>query len=258
MKKSIILLSVLALGFAANAQVYERTPREYDFELSDIARRITPVLSFNRDMHADGWGWKEGRSSALTEKGKSADFYEITKLSDFVGDDPCEPNTESAWVEGVAGDGIGEWVIVPVKPRNDDVGMRLANRKIRYPLIVHLSVFNGYQKSVDLYQKNNRVKEAKISIYAAAMSFGQDDAFLLWNPEVVCEETITLNDDIVVNPICFNSTEADFTFELPEKYRNEMCELYLRLEIRSVYKGTKYSDTCICNMSATVEEELPR
>ena len=43
MKKSIILLSVLTLGFAANAQVYEPTPREYDFELSDIARRY--------DMH---------------------------------------------------------------------------------------------------------------------------------------------------------------------------------------------------------------
>ena len=262
MKKSIVLLSVLALCFAASAQEHPRTPREYDFELSDIARRITPVLSFNRDMHADGWIWKEGRSSALVEKGKSADFYEITKLSDTVEDRESvlfgEPVVDTAWVEGVAGDGIGEWVIVPVKPINDDVGMRLANRKIRYPLIVHLSVFNGYQKSVDLYQKNNRVKEAKISIYAAAMSFGQDDAFLLWNPEVVHEETITLNDDIAVNPICYNTTEADFTFELPEKYRNEMCELYLRLEIRSVYKGTKYSDTCICNMSATVEEELPR
>ena len=102
MKKSIVLLSVLALGFAANAQEHPRTPRRYDFELSDIARRITPVLSFNRDMHADGWVWKEGRSSALTEKGKPVDFYEITKLSDFVGDDPYEPNTESAWVEGVA------------------------------------------------------------------------------------------------------------------------------------------------------------
>ena len=258
MKKSIVLLSVLALGFAANAQEHPRTPREYGFELSDMAKRLTPVIGFNKNMHSSDWVWKEGRSSALTEKGKPADFYEITKLSDPLDDDPCEPDRGTAWVEGAAGDGIGEWVIVPVKPINDDVGMRLANREIRYPLIGHLSVFNGYQKSVDLYQKNNRVKEAKISIYAAAMSFGQDDAFLLWNPEVVHEETITLNDDIAVNPICFNTTSAYFTFELPEKYRNEMCELYLRLEIRSVYKGTKYSDTCICNMSATVEEELPR
>ena len=266
MKKQITTALMAFAAALAFTQVYPRTPRKYDFELSDIARRITPVLSFNRDMHADGWIWKEGRSSALVEKGKSADFYEITKLSDtFIDegkiffDEPMPiPIPTTAWVEGVAGDGIGEWVIVPIKPRNDDVEERLANRKIRYPLTVRLFVCNGYQKSVDLYQKNNRVKDAKISIYAAAMSFGQDDAFLLWNPEVVHEETITLNDDIVVNPICFNTTSAYFTFELPEKYRNEMCELYLRLEIRSVYKGTKYSDTCICDMSATVEEELPR
>ena len=260
MKKSIILLSVLALGFAANAQEHPRTPRRYDFELSDIARRITPVLSFNRRMHADGWIWKEGRSSALVEKGKPADFYEINKIDDL-NMDIGEDDTSTAWVEGAEGDGIGEWVIVPVKPTGESTWNRLSgSRKHRYDgdFTVSLSVCNGYQKSLDLYRKNNRVKEAKISIYAAAMSFGQDDAFLLWNPEVVCEETITLNDDIVVNPICFNSTEADFTFELPEKYRNEMCELYLRLEIRSVYKGTKYSDTCICDMSATVEEELPR
>lgn len=105
MKKSIILLSVLALGFAANAQVYERTPRKYDFELSDIARRITPVLSFNANMHADGWIWKEGRSSALVEKGKPADFYEINKINDEDGEGA---NARTAWVEGVQGDGIGE------------------------------------------------------------------------------------------------------------------------------------------------------
>ncbi len=258
MKKTIATALMAFAAALAFTQEHPRMPRKYDFELSDMAKRLTPVIGFNKNIHADGWVWKAGRSSALVEKGKSADFYEITKLSDPLDDDPCEPDRGTAWVEGSAGDGISEWVIVPVKPINDDVAERLANREIRYPLIVHLSVFNGYQKSVDLYQKNNRVKEAKISIYAAAMSFGQDDAFLLWNPEVVCEETITLNDDIVVNPICFNTTEADFTFELPEKYRNEMCELYLRLEIRSVYKGTKYSDTCICNMSATVEEEMPR
>ena len=68
MKKSIILLSVLALGFAANAQVYERTPREYDFELSDIARRITPVLSFNRE-YARGRLGLEGETK-LRPRGK--------------------------------------------------------------------------------------------------------------------------------------------------------------------------------------------
>ena len=252
MKKQITTALMAFAAALAFTQVYPRTPRKYDFELSDIARRITPVLSFNRDMHADGWIWKEGRSSALVEKGKSADFYEINKIDDL-NMDIGEDDTSTAWVEGAEGDGIGEWVMIPVGTNDGDTRWRFDGNGEGGNLKVCLSVENGYQQSKDLYLKNNRVKEAKISIYAAAMSFGQDDAFLLWNPEVVCEETITLNDDIAVNPICFNTTEADFTFELPEKYRNEMCELYLRLEIRSVYKGTKYSDTCISHMCATVD-----
>ena len=248
MKKSIVLLSVLALGFAASAQEHPRTPREYDFELSDIARRITPVLSFNRRMHADSWIWKEGRSSALVEKGKSADFYEINKIDDL-NMDIGEDDTSTAWVEGAEGDGIGEWVIVPVKPNGESTW------KHRYDgdFTVSLFVCNGYQKSLDLYRKNNRVREAKISVYAAAYSCGQDDAYLLWNPDCVYEETITLNDDIIENPVCLNCHTEDFSITLPEKYRTEECELYLKLEILSVYKGTKYSDTCISEMRATVD-----
>lgn len=256
-----MIFATLLSSFAF-AQEHPRTPRKYDFALSDMAKRLTPVIGFNKNMHPAGWVWKEGRSSALVEKGKPSDFYEINKIDD---ENPeCEgssymiPNAGSAWVEGARDDGIGEWVIIPIKPQNDDVAMRLTNCEIRYPLHVSLDIWNGFQRSLDLYRKNNRVKEAKISIYAAAMSFGQDDAFLLWNPEVVHEEKITLSDEIEENPFCFNSTNADFSFELPEKYRSEMCELYLKLEILSVYKGTKYSDTCICDMRATVEEELPR
>ena len=147
-------------------------------------------------------------------------------------------------------------VIVPVKPTGESTWNRLSgSRKHRYDgdFTVWLFVCNGYQKSLDLYRKNNRVREAKISVYAAAYSAGQDDAYLLWNPDCVYEETITLNDDIIKNPICLNYHTEDFSITLPEKYRTEHCDLYLKLEIRSVYKGTKYSDTCISEMCATVD-----
>ena len=89
-----VLLAIMLIETAA-AQVYPRTPRKYDFELSDIAKRITPVLSFNANMHLDDWIWKEGRSSALTEKGKPADFYEINKINDEDGEGA---NARTAWV----------------------------------------------------------------------------------------------------------------------------------------------------------------
>ena len=254
MKKICLSLMMFLAAGVASAQVYERTPRTYDFELSDFAKRITPVLSFNRNMHPAGWVWKEGRSSALVEKGKPTDFYEINKLSDI--DESGEfQDCATAWVEGVDGDGIGEWVIVPVGTFYDeDVASKLVNHEISENLKITLCVLNGYQQNVDLYKKNNRVKDAKISVYAAAYSCGQDDAYLLWNPDCIYEETITLNDDIIRNPGCFNTTDHVFFVTLPEKYRNESCELYLKFEIKSVYKGTKYSDTCISDMWANLQE----
>ena len=249
MKKQITTALMAFAAALAFTQVYPRTPSKYDFELSDIARRITPVLSFNANMHADGWVWKEGRSSALVEKGKPADFYEINKINDEDGEGA---NVRTAWVEGAKDDGIGEWVMIPVGTNDGDTRWRFDGNGEGGNLKVCLSVENGYQQSVDLYQKNNRVKEAKISIYAAAMSFGQDDAYLLWNPDCIHEEVITLCDEIATEPFYFNSSYKEFFMSLPEKYSTEHIQLFLRLEIMSVYKGTKYSDTCISNMSAMV------
>ncbi len=250
LKQLICLLATLMFAETAMAQIYERTPREYDFALSDIAKRIIPVLSFNQNMHNDSWIWKEGRSSALVEKGKPSDFYEINKINDL-DMELGENDISTAWVEGVQGDGIGEWVIIPVTVNDDELEDMLNNGKSDGKLDIHFFICNGFQKSQDLYLKNNRIKDAKITIYAAAYSCGQDDAFLLWNPDSIYEQTITLNDEIIFNPICLNFHSETFSVTLPEKYRKEHCELYLKLEIRSVYKGSKYNDTCISDMAAT-------
>lgn len=252
--RKTIFVAIFALtATLASAQVYPRTPRHYDFELSAVAKSITPVLSFNKNMHPDGWLWKEGRSSALVENGKPADFYEINKIDD-VNMDIGEYDTGTAWVEGVTGDGIGEWVIIPIRAATDDFETKIANGETCGKLDIDFFLCNGYQQSLDLYYKNNRVKDARISIYAAAYSAGQDDAYLLWNPDCIYGRTITLNDDVVRNPICLNIHTENFSVTLPEKYRKEHCELYLKLEIRSVYKGSKYSDTCISHMNANVRE----
>ncbi len=243
-------LAFMILG-TAWSQVYERKPREYDFELSDIAKRITPVLSFNANMHPDNWIWKEGRSSTLVENGKPADFYEINKIND-VDDDNCSI-ISTAWVEGKKDDGIGEWVIIPVKEYDEDTLYRFNRHSQDGHLKVSLSVLNGFQQNEDLYRKNNRVKEAKVSVYIAAYSAGQDDAYLLWNPDCIHEEVITLSDEIIENPIYLNLSENDFFMPIPEKYNSEHIQVFLKFEILSVYKGTKYSDTCISNMDATVE-----
>lgn len=252
--KTIFSVIFILNAFWAAAQEYQRTPRKYDFELSDVAKCIIPVLSFNKNMHPDGWIWKEGRSSALVEKGKPADFYEINKIDD-INMDIGEDDTGTAWVEGVKDDGIGEWVIIPVKFDDDDLESRFVNGETDGKLKIDLCICNGFQQNLDLYYKNNRVKEARISVYVAAYSAGQDDAFLLWNPDCIYDKTITVTDELANrNPICLNWHSENFSVTLPEKYRREHCELYLKLEIRSVYKGSKYSDTCISHMRAVARE----
>ena len=50
----------------------------------------------------------------------------------------------TAWVEGVDGQGVGEWIVVEFDgPR----------------MVKEIEIKNGYMKDPALYQKNSRVKE---------------------------------------------------------------------------------------------------
>lgn len=65
--------------------------------------------------------------------------YEVQNL--FSGGD------DRAWVEGQAGQGIGEWIVVEFStPRR----------------VSGLSIANGYQKNQDIYSKNSRVRTIEV------------------------------------------------------------------------------------------------
>jgi hypothetical protein len=65
----------------------------------------------------------------------------------------------TAWVEGQAGQGIGEWIVVEFE------GERLIKR---------FEILNGYQKNSDIYGKNSRVKQLR-----AVFSQGESRSFPL-------------------------------------------------------------------------------
>jgi hypothetical protein len=54
---------------------------------------------------------------------------------------------DTAWVEGVPGQGIGQWIVIEFD------GLRL---------VKGIEINNGYNKDRDIYEKNSRVKEIKI------------------------------------------------------------------------------------------------
>ena len=75
-------------------------------------------------------------------------------------------------------------------------------------------------------------------------------------------KAVTLSDEIIENPIYLNWSEFKFSFDLPDQYkdgtpdRHYLYQFYLKLEIQSVYKGSKYNDTCISEMYTTLEKEF--
>lgn len=86
----------------------------------------------------------------------------------------------------------------------------------------NIVILNGYVDLLNskLYKENNRVKDLLIT--------GKND-----NGSVVFEQTIT-----------FNDVPSFQKFSLPRKVR------FVDLTIKSVYKGTKYDDTCIRSVFA--------
>lgn len=134
-------------------------------------------------------------SSTLTAEGYD---YSVNQLYD--------QNYSTCWTEGVEGDGIGQTVTVNFESRVK---------------INTLNIVNGYNKTYDLYQKNNRVKKVTLIF---------DDG---------SEETVELKDSFNI------SQSISFT---------EKQTKTVKVRIDEVYKGTKYEDTCLTEMTLTYKK----
>jgi hypothetical protein len=107
---------------------------------------------------------------------------------------------DTAWVEGKSGNGEGEWVVV-------DFG---APRQISA-----LQIYNGYHKNVDLFRKNNRVRDLEI-----VFSDGKTRLATLADRDG--PQTVAVDGNIIA--------------------------AWVQIKIRSVYEGTRYKDTAITEL----------
>ncbi len=108
-----------------------------------------------------------------------------------------DDNLTTAWVEGKGGDGIGEWIVA-------DFGAVKRVTAIR--------LLNGYHKNVDVFKKNNRVREAEV-----VFSSGK-------------RQQISLQDRDGAQDIV-----------MPEAIEAR----WVQVKIVSVFKGEKFQDTAI-------------
>lgn len=108
-----------------------------------------------------------------------------------------DDNLTTAWVEGKPGDGIGEWILADFTAVKKVTAIRL---------------LNGYHKNVDVFKKNNRVREAEI-----VFSNGKKQ------------------------PISLQDRDGAQDFIMPEPVEAR----WVQVKIVSVFRGEKFQDTAI-------------
>ncbi len=107
-------------------------------------------------------------------------------------------DTKTAWAEGITGTGIGESIIIPSQETS---------------VVESIEFLNGYTKSADLYDWNDRIKTIRIEF-----SDGTYEDYLL-------EDTFLDYQAIV--------------FDKP------VVTDYIKLTIIEVYEGSRYADCCL-------------
>jgi hypothetical protein len=229
MKKKLFILLMLFLAHSLVAQVYDREEKKYPEIGGEIADAINDYYYRDNRSH-----WKKGRSSVLIEEGKAEDTYELSKLNDN--------DLSTAWVEGVKGAGIGEYVLQQIYVLNENMGWLEEfdygnNKRVK----VILKINDGFCKNEILFKKNNRVKNARITIYDAPLVVGQNNTYVEAEPILLKNVVIALTDSM-------NEQSFEFVIELRNDYKLDQPAVILKFTILDVYKGTSYDDTCISEM----------
>ncbi|MDC7234032.1 MAG: hypothetical protein PQJ58_12435 [Spirochaetales bacterium] len=232
------------------------------------------LLLFSSVLHAQ---WEEfpvlpGESlwaSSVLSETLGGTVYEYPPENLFDGD------KATPWVEGVSGDGAGESLTI------------LANRAV-----TGFSLVNGFAKSASLYDKNNRIKSLELSLLAGFTAPGmisETDAELYLLKEIRLKDPLLVHDGMERQSFDIPLTEeeqfdlfktvliefaADHPFFLKMMLQETglsdntlftddmslrlLMEVYgffaLRVTIRDVYKGSRYDDTCISEISLELEE----
>jgi hypothetical protein len=148
------------------------------------------------------------------------------KADNFGTYDPwnaTDMEVDSAWVEGVKGSGIGEWLAW----RADYLGSTLAARM-------------GYGTTA--WKLNNRVKDARIRVFA----IGTEDF-----SSPLPEKDLLVSSSMLDMKISFDDYDGWAYADLPETLESPGQYLAV-MEILSVYKGDNYDDTCVSEIGFTV------
>lgn len=187
-------------------------------------------------------GWIYSASSELEKPDSPVEIGRYSPYNLFDHD----PRT--SWVEGEKGSGTASYVLIGFCQGLKD----------------YLIVYNGYQQSGNLFKKNNRVKDVKLALYAgfytdemAGQSGFEAETMLIEKPvSITFKDTmgyqrfkLPFNQDKAVQSL--KEGQEKFAGDFPS-FQGALHEFFfIRLEIESVYPGTKWDDTCIAGIEFT-------
>lgn len=164
-------------------------------DLAEMDEVLTHFYGVGCSWYCGGWVESVTASSSLSNK------YPADNAHDF--------SITTAWVEGVDGNGVGEWLTYSFSSA--------------CPWITHIAILNGYTKTASAWKNNGRVKTMRL-YYAN-------------KPYAILHLKDTRNLQM------FN------VGKLGNFQNSDAPELWtLKFEILDVYLGEKYQDTAITEL----------
>lgn len=179
---------------------YYQTLNEYEKILYKVRTDGTEVTGANNGQWKDKFPIMITSSSTLQEKNRD---YKVQNIMDR--------DWDTAWVEGVPGNGIGEWLeIVNLGSNNRGMKQTLSGMFI---INGYVQNENGDGQSRRLYEANNRVKRIGISF--------SDGSYIE------------------------RELQDHKSFYQEIEFDREVETTSVKIKILEVYPGSKYDDTCI-------------
>ncbi len=176
----------------------------------------------------DGWLYffDDNPEERMTSSYKEQ--YPLANISDR--------NSSTAWVEGEAGSGLGEVVVIDFNPQ--------AKNSLPF------WIWAGYGKSQSLFLENNRPKKIKIYLLGTFCHDCTPRVCMQGQFSVVGsveKELKELNgfQEIPIPKVKIEYDSAACKGPGGHDYDPEHYIYKIAIQILSVYKGTKYDDTCI-------------
>jgi len=185
-----------------------------------------------------------------------------------------DKDNSTPWVEAESGDGIGESITILLQKALTD-----------------LTITNGFASSTRLFNLNNRVKTMDLTLISGLTAPGlvtENDYYLYFVKEIPLSKGLIIEDSSEEQNLSFPMSIMDqfelnrtvvlqFQKEFPEFFKMILVELNLekknqlgdddikqimeifgfyslKLTITEVYKGDRYSDTCISELHLDLAE----